>query len=312
MKSLFGIAGGLLLLATGGNAQSQPDAFATGLPLGLEVLHWGMSVVDATSAEPDLKFSSQLRDASGSVTNPIVATRDFSYRTCQFWLAAYFYRDRLDRVSLNDESATADCRREIVDQLNARFAEGTRRLAYDDLAIGSGGVLRGQTTSVLYYHRYENVDVQIEPNDDISGRRAAEEPYSDCERIEAFVEPSSAASAEAPRLLSDPGLGCEYPQLATRLMETGVVRLLVHLGNPGSVGNASILAASRSTRINDAALRIVSSRLRFVPATLNGSNTQADIEVRLIFTIIHPISVVFPCRPGVPEPPPFQPRFACT
>lgn len=247
-------------LAAGASAKRLPpaDDFA----LGLQRLHWGMSSDMVYAALSGLKFR----------TGGFQPIKGYEYGGCLFDLDLSFSNGVLDTVRLSAAAPSAACRQQIVDELRTTFPA--------PVFTATNGTLSeqrwtNQNTSVFFYDDRMSLDVEF------SAR---------CQSIQVAVEPIEAVAATGPNIIPDANLGCdEYPPVSVALQEGGSVALSVHVLKDGSVSDAIITAASRSMRLNQAALRIALRRLRFMPAAVNGEAVDSDVSVKIDFAVTHPI-----------------------
>lgn len=77
----------------------------------------------------------------------------------------------------------------------------------------------------------------------------------------------------------------EYPLLARRMGMEGVVLLGVLVRSDGSVGEIDVQQSSGSSQLDDAALRTVRTRWRFVPARKGGTAIDARVTVPIRFRL---------------------------
>lgn len=230
--------------------------------LGLQRLHWGMSPEMLKSVLPGLEFG-----AYGAFS----VTQSYEYAGCRLDLSLWFTHDGLDWLTLNAPMASAACEQEIVQELRNTFP-----LPVFTATNGTLSERRENHTTSVFYDEYRGglfVDFSAK-----------------CQSIQVSVERVVApASGKRPEVVPDADLDCtEYPQLSVRLQEGGSVGLDVHVLKDGSVALATIVAPDKSRRINQAALRIAATRLRFTPASVNGEAVESDTTIKMDFAVIHP------------------------
>jgi TonB family protein len=118
---------------------------------------------------------------------------------------------------------------------------------------------------------------------------AGSAPAVRCESVQAEIVSLPAKDAATdPVLLPGIDLNCEFPVISSRLMEEGTVTLNVQVLADGKVGSAALAIPDRHARLNDAALRIAQTKLKFDPATQKGRAVDAERQISLTFKIAPP------------------------
>jgi TonB family protein len=139
---------------------------------------------------------------------------------------------------------------------------------------------------------YSVNEIIFGPVTDVSGRVAAmnrDRELTKCQSIEVSQETTARTGASEPHIAPGPDLGCEYPYVSVRLQESGIVKLIVRVTPDGSVSDARVTEFARSARLNEAALRIAKTRLRFTPTVQDQTGTQDNVTINFQFNIVHPI-----------------------
>jgi hypothetical protein len=116
----------LLIVLLALPATAQPES--SGLPIGLDKLHWRMTPVDASAAYPEIGP----RPSSDPSTNQrSERIQPYRWRDCSFDVRLYFATlnalEQLASVDLKASAASSSCKQEIMEDLSAHFGPPTRR-----------------------------------------------------------------------------------------------------------------------------------------------------------------------------------------
>lgn len=288
---IVGSLGCWLVMAGAGVAQN--DTGAPDLPLGLERLHWGDSISAAQAMFPGLRITSQSQSSGEPRDQSVMVGVPYRYGDCQFLVGLSFYRDKLDEVFLRTpRGVTARCQKDVADGLNAHFASGNKPIPADNDAYLAGALHDSETYVSYFSTPGQRIEMRLDPVEDVSGRRAAGNTYARCQSIQVTVDvPAGPPTGTRPQTLPDRDLGCVYPTVATRLREEGAVKLVVCIETDGSVSSVRITEANKSPRLNEAAVRIATDRLQFLPELQDGGirAVASCPAITIAFSIIHPI-----------------------
>lgn len=102
----------------------------------------------------------------------------------------------------------------------------------------------------------------------------------------AYTEPSPASAASTPAIAIERTHTIPpYPMSARRLAQQGTVRLSLSVGPDGIVSDASVIASSGTTILDDAAVEWVKSHWRYKPATKDGHAVAVTVHANVIFDL---------------------------
>ncbi len=118
---------------------------------------------------------------------------------------------------------------------------------------------------------------------------AASTPAGSCQSVTAEFLPGQDGDGAADPVLS-PGVNvnCDFPAISARLMEEGTVTLRLHVLADGTTGLVELVQTSKHPRLDDAALRIAGTKLKFSPAIKDGRAVEVEREIGVTFKIAPP------------------------
>jgi TonB family protein len=246
-------------------------------PLGLERLHWGMSIAEVRQTLPSLNFEPDpcgpIKTAGELVIRGLLCSKGddkiwvaagHENAGCSLNLRMKLYRDRLFGITIWNDSGS--CRQQIEQAISTRYgAVSNGKLTWN--GHGTGGNYTGGTgLSVI----------------DLG---------TSCQSITVdFVPRQNSDGAANPVLTSDVSeLGCGYPPVSVRLLEEGTVGVTLTVLADGTVSNPMIALASPHPRLDAGALDIVQKKIRFTPAIKDGKPTAVEQRITLTFTVLYPV-----------------------
>lgn len=274
-------------------------ASAGDLALGLEGLYWGISPAEAAKLYPALGTVG-IPNPDGSAA--ITVSQPFQYAGCKGRLSLSFYNGHLSRIRFDQVRGSADCRQQVLRELQEKFGPAYPRFPLANLP-GENLEMRSRTTVASYIRLPAPLSIIFDMRElyDNSGERSAAlavgeafRQKTSCQSVRAEFIPEPGSTVTAPTYeptVAD--LNCEYPYLGLALFTQGRVVLLLNVLADGALASGVLVMEKPpgmyAARLTDAAIRIATEKLRYFPATRDGVPVAAEAHLAIDFKITNPI-----------------------